>query len=123
MRCSWVGSEADIFSLHSEEADHETQRRTSVLFKKTHFATVLGNHINMWGGFTFGLDEKDRSVKLKGRFTWGAEKKRYAVENDHVSSFESSPFEHQLQYEKYSTETIQFELKVENLGFVFTSSS
>ena len=89
MRCSsvfgWFRSRYR-YLLDSEETDRETQRRTLVFFfKKTHLVTGYNsfnsNPNNMWVGVTSGLEEEDRGVKLKGKFPWGAEKKRYAVEN------------------------------------------
>ena len=73
----------------------------------------------MWEGVTSGLEEENRGVKLEGRFPWETEKKKYAVENDDVSSssaFESSPLDVRLENEKNITKTFQFELKVENPG-------
>ena len=65
--------------------DRETQRRTMVFFlKKTHLVTGFNsfksNPNYMWAGVTSVLEEEDRGVKLKGKFPWGAEKKRYAFE-------------------------------------------
>ena len=110
MRCSLVGSEAHIISSDYEETDHEIQRRTlkTELVTGSSSSSFKSNLNNMWEGVISCLEEEDRGVNRK---------KKYAVENDDVSSssaFESSPLE--LENEKNTMKTIQFELKVENTG-------
>ena len=124
MRYSLVGSEVLIVSSDSEETDHEIQRRTlkTELVTGSSYSSFKSNLNNMWEGVTSGLEEEDRGVNRK---------KKYAVENDDVSSlsaFESSPLDLRLENEKNATKTIQLELKVENpgkwfSGFVFLSAS
>ena len=124
MRYSLVGSEAHIVSSDSEETDHEIQRRTlkTELVTGSSYSSFKSNLSNMWEGVTSGLEEEDSGVNRK---------KKYAVENDDVSSlsaFESRPLDLRLENEKDAMKTIQFELKVENpgkwfSGFVFLSAS
>ncbi|KAK2548937.1 Serine/threonine-protein kinase Nek4 [Acropora cervicornis] len=110
MRYSLVGSDAHIVSSDSEETDHEIQRRTLKTQLVTGYNSVKSNLNNVWEGVTSGLEEEDRGVNRK---------KKYAVENDDVSSlsaFESRPLDLRLENEKNATKTIQFEPKVKNPG-------
>lgn len=121
MRYSLAGSEAHIVSSDSEKTDHEIQRRTLKTQLVTGYNSVKSN-LNVREGVTSGLEEEDSGVNRK---------KKYAVENDDVSSlsaFESRPLDLRLENEKNATKTIQFELKAENpgkwfSGFVFLSAS
>ena len=139
MRRSSVSCEGHIVSLGSEETDHghETQCRTSDLFKKTQLVTgsnSVKSIQNMmqaglltlkWAFVTSDLEEEGRDEKLKGRFPWGAEKKRfvYAVENDDdssSSSSESNLFDHRFENDKNTTKTSQSEVKAKNPGKWFS---